>query len=150
MSQPKVTLIATELSESRRRGALQDEGRIHRRRTRDSRTVRTLRDDAKSLASDGDQPSPMTSSQTTAQGRMYHSSPYGDPPSPMTSGQTMAPRGVHRSPPYGQRPTRSTFPLRVISPAERLSRLQMSARLAARAAASPTTPDIFPLRRPTY
>jgi len=198
MSKPIVTPFATRLSSQESlRGALQNEERLQRRLIRGSRTVGTLRDDAKSLASDGDTPSPMPSGQTTAQGRIYHSSPYGDTPSPMASGQTTAQKGVYHSspygdtpspmasgqttaqkgvyhsspygdtpspmasgqttaqggvqhsPPYGQRPTRSTFPLRVISPAERLSHLQMSARLAARAAASPATPDIFPLRQLT-
>ena len=144
-----MSLFATQLSSQeslRAHGALQNEERLQRRLIRGSRTVGTLRDDAKSLASDGDPPSPMPSGQTTAQGRICHSSPYG-PPSPMPSGQTMAQGGVQHSPPYGQRPTRSTFPLRVISPAERLSHLQMSARLAARAAASPTTHDTLPLRQ---
>jgi hypothetical protein len=117
-------LFATQLSSQESlRGALQNEERLQRRLIRGSRTVGTLRDDAKSLASDGDPPSPTASGQTTAQG------------------------GVQHSPPYGQRPTRSTFPLRVISPAEKLSHLQMSARLAARAAASPTTHDTLPLRQ---
>jgi len=196
MSKPIVTPFATRLSSQESlRGALQNEERLQRRLIRGSRTVGTLRDDAKSLASDGDTPSPMPSGQTTAQGRIYHSSPYGDTPSPMASGQTTAQKGVYHSspygdtpspmasgqttaqkgvyhsspygdtpspmasgqttaqggvqhsPPYGQRPTRSTFPLRVISPAERLSHLQMSARLAARAAASPTTHDTLPLRQ---